>query len=176
MLIFIRYNSKKEQNMKQIALILFLTLMGISTPILKGQNLVLKSKTGTEQIKKLSSLKLITFSNNNLLINYSSIPSETYHLSTISKLYFNSLSTGTENKLPVENNLILSIYPNPATNVIYLQNAPDEISIVAIYRMDGTMALQTQISKENKCIQIGNLSKGLYLLKVNNQAFKFIKL
>jgi hypothetical protein len=159
---------------KKFTSLIFILLVAIVG--LQAQNLILKTKGGTEQIKPLGSLKKITFSNNNLLVNYLSGPAETYSLSTISKLYFKSTVTGTSSIALNSEARILSIYPNPVNNVIYIQNAPEEISTVLIYRLDGVKVLQAQISEGNSCIQAGTLAKGLYLLKLNNQAIKFIKL
>jgi hypothetical protein len=156
-----------------LLMFLLFTVMGIT--VLQGQSLLIKTKDGTVTTKSLSTLKMVTFSNNNLLMNYLSEPTEIYNLSTISKLYFKSALTGIENgELNIEST-ILSIYPNPVNNVIYIQNAPGGISTVFIYRMDGVMVLQSQVSEENKCIQVGILAKGIYLLKINNQVVKFIK-
>ena len=46
---------------------------------------------------------------------------------------------------------------------------------VSVIGMDGHTALQTQVSAENATINISGLARGLYIIRVNNQAIKFIK-
>jgi hypothetical protein len=161
---------------QKFIILLFLFFVGIGIQTLQGQSLILKTKNGTEKTKQLSTLKTISFSNNNLLLRCISEPAETYNLATISKLYFKFAPTGTEIVALNRDNQILSINPNPVNNVIYLQNLPEGISTIFIYRIDGVLVLKSQVSKENKGIQVEHLKKGLYLLKVNNQTIKFIKL
>jgi hypothetical protein len=48
--------------------------------------------------------------------------------------------------------------------------------MVSIYRMNGVLVLSTQVSSISKSLNVSYLSGGLYLLKVNDQTFKFIKL
>jgi len=69
----------------------------------------------------------------------------------------------------------ISIYPNPASDVIYMKNAPETSTIVSIYRIDGALILQKQISSQNKASNISELTSGLYVIKIDNQALKFIK-
>ena len=162
--------------MRQKFILLLLFFITCNSPIkLQAQSLILKTKNGSELVKPINSLKTIYFSNNNLLVNYSTIASETYNLSIISKIYFKSVASGTELNVLDHNSLLLSVYPNPANNLLYIQNAPEENSNVIIHRLDVVQVLRTQISGENKCIQIGSLDKGMYLLKVGNQVVKFIK-
>jgi hypothetical protein len=35
--------------------------------------------------------------------------------------------------------------------------------------------LQTQVSSDDQLVDVSRLSQGFYLLKVNNQVFKFVK-
>jgi len=70
----------------------------------------------------------------------------------------------------------LSVYPNPVNEIINIQNAPEGTSTVKIYRMEGVMVLSEQVSKGNLSIDVSSLTKGFYLLTLNGQAFKFIKL
>lgn len=157
-----------------ILLSLFFVVIGIQT--LKGQKLILKTKNGVENTKQLCTLNPITFSNNNLLLKCISGPAETYNLTTISKFYFKFAPTGTEIIALNRDNQILSINPNPVNDVIYIQNAPEGISTVLIYRIDGVLVLKSQVTKESKGIQVEQLKKGLYLLRINNQTIKFLKL
>jgi hypothetical protein len=142
---------------------------------LQAQDLYLKTKDGVVTIKSLETLKKFTFSNNNLLINYLSGPAETYSLSNISKLSFKSAVTGVD-ELSLSGTTAMKVYPNPVTDIIYIQNAPEVTYAVSIYRISGSLVLTTKLSSGTKSIDVSYLASGLYLLNVNGLTFKFVKL
>lgn len=154
----------------------FLIILNLVVIIgIQAQNLVLKAKDGTITTKQLGTVKRITFSNNNLLVNYQSGPVETYPLTSLSILSFKSTVTGVDQS-SLSGTRIMMIYPNPVKDVINLVNAPDTEFTASIYRMNGVLVLSTQVISTRKSINVSYLSGGLYLLKVNDQTFKFIKL
>jgi hypothetical protein len=74
---------------------------------------------------------------------------------------------------------LFSVYPNPAQHIINL-NADSKLlaSIYTIYDNTGKMVLSGEINSQEKIIEIGNLSSGIYLFRVGEnqkQIFKVIK-
>ena len=68
-------------------------------------------------------------------------------------------------------NKSLYIYPNPATNNItvnYTSLNENKGSMIAIYNIQGQLLQQVPLQQENQQIDISALSKGVYLLKLNN--------
>ena len=63
----------------------------------------------------------------------------------------------------------IRIYPNPVQETLYFES-PEE-TIYKIYDLDG----RCLISGEGKTINVSSLTKGTYLLQINNNTFKFIK-
>jgi len=162
--------------MKQNLLSLMLLLIAGSGAFdIKAQSMVIKTKDGTESTKLLDSIQNFTFSNGTLLLKFITGSTGSYGVSTISKLYFESVPTGIADVTSKATGTI-TIYPNPVGNSINIQNLPGGTSIVHIYRMDGVMVLYTQVSSSSTSIDVSNLETGLYLLKVNEQVLKFIKL
>ncbi|WP_417291112.1 T9SS type A sorting domain-containing protein [Corallibacter sp.] len=85
--------------------------------------------------------------------------------------------TYTLNSQSVEfQNKSLSIYPNPAKNVLHIKTNLSNIGVATVYNILGKKVLNTHLS-ENKSIDISKLSHGIYILKFSNsdKAFKFIK-
>ena len=158
---------------KKFTLLIFLLFAEIAG--IQAQDLYLKTKDGVITMKSLETLKKFTFSNNSLLINYLSGPAETYSLSNISKLSFKSAITGVD-ELSLSGTTTLKVYPNPVTDVIYIQNAPEVTYTVSIYRISGSLVLTTKLSSGTKSIDVSYLASGLYLLNVNGLTFKFVKL
>ena len=156
-------------------LTVILFFLGSGTAVLYGQNLVIRTQSGSEIVKQLANVHSVTFSNNNLVLNFSGGVLETYSVLSISKLYFKAVATGTESLATAISSGKLLVYPNPAGNVLHLQNPPDKDFIFQIYRIDGTLALQGQLQQGSRSINILTLNNGLYLLKINNMNTKFIK-
>lgn len=159
--------------LKKFTLLIFLLFAVLAT--VKSQSLYIKTKDGSITAKSLATLGRFTFSNNNLLINYLSGPVETYSLSNISKLTFKSAVTGVD-ELSLPGTLTLRVYPNPVTDVIYIQNAPETSYQLSIYRITGSLVLTNKMSSGDKSIDVSFLQSGLYLLNVNGVTFKFVKL
>ena len=87
----------------------------------------------------------------------------------ISKLFLPG--TGIEN---YDGSMPISIYPNPAHSYFNITNLLC-VATVKIYNMHGKIIKQEKVQSDEK-IEIGNLSKGLYLVAINNDhTFKLIK-
>jgi hypothetical protein len=157
---------------KTFTLLIFLLLAGLTG--VQAQNLILTTKDGVIT-RPITTLKRFTFSNNSLLVNYLSGPVETYSLDNVSKLTFKSVVTGVDN-LSLTGAGVMKVYPNPVSNVVYIQNAPETDFTLSIYRMNGVLVLTTKLSSGTKSIDVSYLSSGLYLLNVNSRTFKFVKL
>ena len=105
-----------------------------------------------------------TLENDRTLADYNIQKESTLQL-TISSL---SISNSKTNKTS------LNIYPNPANNLIAVSGLTKNETYI-IYNVIGTVAKQG-ITYNSEKINIHNLNKGLYFLKVNNSnAIKFIK-
>lgn len=141
---------------------------------LDAQYLIVKFQDGTEETSEISLLQNLSFPDNLLKVNYYSGLTDSYELSSVRTIYFQSFTTGTED-YTLDNNQEVSVHPNPATDKIYIKNAPEAAFTVAIYRIDGALIFQQQIYSSNQSIDISSLTNGLYLLRIDNQALKFIK-
>lgn len=151
------------------ALLLF---AGMSTSLIKAQSMTINLLDGTKQDIALMSLQKISFSNNNLVLNYTNGNTAPFTISTIKKIVVNT-STGIE-KNKTEKTKI-TVFFNASDNQIEITNIPEGSSKVAIYRTDGVLVLNSEISSSNNNVNASGLSKGIYLLKINNQVFKFKK-
>lgn len=75
----------------------------------------------------------------------------------------------------VETTAALNVYPNPATDIVYV-NAGVEIENIALYNLAGAqVASYAEINGTNATINVADLVAGTYLLKVNGQTVKVIK-
>lgn len=127
--------------------------------------------SGMERLIDLSTLGKITFPETNVMLHFQNGTLEPIGISTVSKMTFNQL-TGLVKQKKTE---ALSVYPNPASDYIILDNASEGIKTISIYSISGTLVLKTQVRSSSGQIDISRLPKGFYLLKADNQAFKFSK-
>ena len=82
------------------------------------------------------------------------------------------------NIFSVEENLFegLTIYPNPASNVIWIQNSTIiNNGIVTVYDVLGREVLQDSFNSSNTSLETSILTKGLYLIKIVSDNKQVIK-
>ena len=147
--------------------------MGIGYVSMQAQTLLnIKKFDGTDKFLNLTTLGKITFSDVNLILNYSLGNDEPVTLSSVKKIVFTS-ATGVNQTMA--DRKAIRIYPNPATTYIELKNTQEGELNVAVYSVAG-LVLNLQLDSDSRQINVSGLPKGLYLIKVNNQVAKFSKI
>ena len=68
----------------------------------------------------------------------------------------------------------LLIYPNPATDNIYISNINEKSVVVKIYDVSGRLVLETKVS-DKEHINISTLSKGMYQIKLEGRDWRETK-
>ncbi len=64
----------------------------------------------------------------------------------------------------------LSVYPNPATNVVNLKTDKAPVSNISIYDITGKEVLRmNNLSLNNTSINVSNLQRGIYLMKIEDE-------
>jgi hypothetical protein len=179
---------------KRNLLLLIITTFWTAANI-QSQVIVVKTCNGERNVRELNLLQKFSFLNGNLLLTLKDNSTDSYNLTDINKLYFRSDASLIYNDTvafdgdTIENIFTISpilingktagrvyVFPNPARSVIQLENLPSGKSPISILRIEGALVLNTVVSSESNTINISNLRKGLYILKINSQALKFIKL
>ncbi|MEN8250231.1 MAG: T9SS type A sorting domain-containing protein [Bacteroidota bacterium] len=61
---------------------------------------------------------------------------------------------------------VIAVYPNPANNVINIRANREEIKGIRMLDLNGKVVLELERFNQN-LINISNLKKGVYLLKIN---------
>lgn len=67
----------------------------------------------------------------------------------------------------------VSVYPNPTTDFLIIDNATQ--GLMSVYNLSGSLVMQTTISNGQNQVPVGQLQEGIYLLQINNQVFKLNK-
>ena len=66
-------------------------------------------------------------------------------------------------------NDFLSVYPNPANNVLYLTNKNNTAKDYTIFDISGKNIISGKISKEKSQISVSHIPAGMYFLQVNTE-------
>jgi hypothetical protein len=156
------------------ALFLFaLFVMGVLNVQSQTVSLDIKNSDGSEKNIDVNSLRKITFGNGMMILNYRIGTVENVITSSVQKLVFTSF-TGL-NDLQVEPATLI-VFPNPSREYISLKNIPDGDVKIVIFSINGSQLINLQHYTNNEMIDINHLTRGIYIIKVNNQALKFTKL
>jgi hypothetical protein len=75
--------------------------------------------------------------------------------------------------IQTHSNSSLQLYPNPVKDIMTLVGLKGEAVSFAVYSVDGKLIKSGQTSGE---IQLEDLKKGNYILKIENEALPFVKL
>ena len=154
-------------------LILTAFLLGIAFHAeAQGTNLTLVVTTidGVEQAYQMTEESQLYFQDGeNLVIQDGAGNSETYPLSQIRKIVCSEITGTAENAMTN-----LGLFPNPTRNSFIIKNIQDA-QPARIYALDGRL-MKTFVATEGMPVDISELASGMYLLHINGQTLKLMKL
>lgn len=111
------------------------------------------------------------FSNGNLVLDQNgvetSIPTNTVRrleLAAIST--FNDISEWDEDAI--------FVYPNPTSDKLFFSCKDNQEVTVSVYSMNGQL-LQSEQMNTSESLNVSSLAKGMYIIRINNQNYKFSK-
>lgn len=125
---------------------------------------------GFDEKIPLTEIKSLRFINSGLNVLLGSGSNTVYELSQIKKIVFKAVSA-TE---LFESDTQFQVYPNPVKDILFFKNTEQSYGFITIYGIDGRKVLVKNVSNEES-IDVSTLSKGVYIITLNNQAQKFSK-
>ena len=69
----------------------------------------------------------------------------------------------------------LTVYPNPATNVLFIKSSSSNDDNAVIYDCRGSVKERLYIQNNFKKLNISNYQKGIYIIQIGSNVSKFIK-
>ena len=117
---------------------------------------------------KFIQLNISDYINENFIIRIGAIPG-----SNGNALWIDEISIKNVDNEDIEENTKLSVYPNPASNILHINNNNLLGEEYEIYDMSGELIIK-DINNSN-IINVGYLSTGTYSLKIKDSIFNFIK-
>jgi hypothetical protein len=99
------------------------------------------------------------------------VASNTVHLNSVDFSYITfplDLSVGV--KETVKNEIEFSVYPNPATNEVFVYTPNNDNGVIELYDLNGKLILRDEVSTTANKISLKNIDAGIYLLKYKDQS------
>ena len=93
----------------------------------------------------------------------------------VSKYDINGLINCGSTEVTTSKDLKFEIFPNPTSNIIYLNNLNKNSSNFQIFSSIGKLVMNGPINKTNISVDISNLKPQLYILKIDGISYKIIK-
>jgi hypothetical protein len=156
----------------KLILLLFMGYFIGGSSLLNAQTgIIVHLNDGSEQSFNVSADGKLYFSGNNLLIKDSVGNTSSIALSQIRKIVFEGNTSGIE---AYSESGQMFIYPNPSSSYLRIGNISEQVVNVSIFSMNGKLLLRSEYRNGDQ-IDVSNLSHGLYIIRVDEQAFKFCK-
>lgn len=156
--------------MKKAFLLLFLLTGYLFQATAQDVTLVVTTTNGVEHTYQMSDESQLYFNNGeSLVIEESAGTTVTFQLSEIRKIVCSEITSTDENAVSK-----LQVQPNPSHNSFIVRNLT-ETCRGRVFSLDGRLVKDFEAS-EGSVIDISELSEGMYLLNINGQTLKLMKL
>jgi polyhydroxybutyrate depolymerase len=93
----------------------------------------------------------------------------------LSKYNVNGLINCVSTEIKIYNNVEFEIFPNPSSNIIYVNNLDKNISNFQIFSSIGKLVMNGAINNSSLTLDISDLNPQLYILKIDGISYKIIK-
>ena len=142
--------------LKTTLLLFFLSTLGAHAQ----HQLIIHEKGGSSQSFALSSIKKLTFSEDNMFIAMNDANTVSVFIDNISYIDFQYTVNILERE--IEN---FSIYPNPVTNNLTVEHS-EAIEDLKIFDLQGKMYLHISPKKETVNVDMTSFAAGIYFLRI----------
>jgi len=154
------------------SLILQVLIIALNTAQSQERNLVIKFKDGNVSTLTISNVKKIAFVSSMMNINVFDGTNAVYANSDIQKMYFENTT-----EVPsINDNRNVFVYPNPTKGLIYFKGLPEETVAVRMFNVNGVQVFSGRVNASVQSLDISFLPRGIYIINLNNQIAKLIKL
>ncbi|HOE39575.1 MAG TPA: T9SS type A sorting domain-containing protein [Bacteroidales bacterium] len=142
-----------------------------------AQSLYINNTNETQDIYALSSISKLSFSDNSLTIHKTDNSTITH---AISEIRYMSFSNYTGICLPSEQEDMLTVYPNPVSNLLNINLPSDKLGgDLLVLSLDGKILMNHKLVDSQTAIDLNTLPQGIYLCRyiygTHSEAVKIIK-
>lgn len=159
-------------NLKGRIALVVVACIGLGWPDLHAQGMIIETRGGTRSTEMLNSIEILKFTDQFLIVNNNSSTIHSYDIQAIRKIFFDPAASRRE-KAPVSGKIL--IYPNPAFDHICINAPAADGTTIQIFSVQGVKILESTITSSDPEIDISQLSPGMYVIRINEQAARFVK-
>jgi hypothetical protein len=164
---------KTETSMKQnVFFYLAILLFGFATVSVQAQvSMNMLDRSGENRRVGVASIERITFTGNDLVMNYSDGNVERLDLLSIRKITFSGSPLGI-GVIGTANKIAVSFH---AENQLLINNLPDGKHQLSVYSIAGVLVHRSVVDAASPAVvHVSGIGKGVYIAFINNQAIKFV--
>ena len=110
------------------------------------------------------------FSNGNLVIDQSGVETS-IPTSTVQRLELAAITTQDISEWGED---AIFVYPNPTSDKLFFSCKENQEVTVSVYTMNGQLLLSEQMNT-SESLNVSSLAKGMYIIRINEQNYKFSK-
>jgi len=144
---------------------------------ISAQNLYVRNANETQEIYQLSSISKLSFSGGNLIVHKTDNSTVTH---AISEIRYMSFSDYVDIFMPREQEDVLTVYPNPASNLLNINLPSDKLGgELHVLSLDGKTLMSHKLVDSQTAIDINSLPQGVYFCRyifgTHSETVKIIK-
>lgn len=167
-------NKNKLLSLTSRYLFAILLAASISLTVQAQQGLIVKSNTGSITSLSYSNVAKLTFVKEIMTaVSPSGVLGNSFVLASTQGFTFGNVAPNGL-KDPRSGNTDIKLYPTYATANLYLQGAAEGAQ-ASVYSIIGLKVMQFDVQSNIETINVTSLKKGIYILCVSGQTFKFNK-
>ena len=150
----------KQLCLKIGILILFVVILTVGTKAQVG--LYIHSTDGRQYSHALSTIRKLTFPEENMEITFNKVPAKRYSIAEIQYCNFRNFPDWPQNN---EQWITLKVYPNPTDNKLIIECSED-MNEISLYDITGRRVMIVFPKKTSTILRLGNFSRGIYILQL----------
>jgi hypothetical protein len=167
-------NKNKLLSLKSRYLFAILLAASISLTVQAQQGLIVKSNSGTTTSLSYSNVAKLTFVNEVMTaVSSTGAIGDSFVLATTKGFTFGNVAPNGLNN-PMTGKTDTKLYPTQVTSNLYLKGATEGAQ-ASIFSITGSKVMQFDVQSNLETIHVASLKKGIYMLRVSGQTFKFNK-
>jgi len=142
-----------------------------------AQSLYVRNTNETQSVYSLSTISKITFSGGNVIVHKTDNSTVTH---AISEIRYMSFSDYVDIFMPSEQEDVLTVYPNPASNLLNINLPSDKLGgELHVLSLDGKTLMSHKLVDSQTAIDINSLPQGVYFCRyiygTHSETVKIIK-
>ncbi len=165
--------NKKQYVMKRILNCVAAGLVFLFFAEAEAQTIVtVTMQDASTQVFNVTASGKLFFENDQLVVIEAFSQSAAIDIADIRKVQFQS---NDEDAVPSINKDKITIYPNPTTGKIKISGLDGVAVDVSVYSANGQLVMKRKITSDEE-IDLSDMKRGLYMLKINDSVYKISKI